>query len=151
MGDKNLIAMSDKLLNHITINAAAIFQPTVRLFPPGFSKSEEVEPDDYEGLTELVEDLSDRIQMVQAKLEKVRTIPGAEVFVNNIGNIKFATNEDIDRLKSSLESLRKHIVTFNQDYEYGMGKKLNKGQTMKEQSRLGEVVEAAYTLRKEFE
>lgn len=151
MGDKNLIAMSDKLLNHITINAVTVFQPTVRLFPPGFPKSEEVEPDDFEGLTELVEDLSDRIQMVQAKLEKVRTIPGAEVFVKNIDNIKFATNEDINGLKGSLESLRRHIIAFNQEYEDGMAKRIKKGQTMQEQSRLGEVVEAAYTQRKEFE
>jgi hypothetical protein len=63
MGERNLLLMSEKLMNHITINSQSVFQSQVRLFPPGFPRAE-VEPmlEDYDGLTELIEDLSVRIQ-----------------------------------------------------------------------------------------
>lgn len=62
MGEKNLIAMSDKLLNHIGANAPSVFQSTVRLFPPGFPKTEEEPFVDCEHLNELEADLKDRIE-----------------------------------------------------------------------------------------
>ena len=54
--------MSDKLLNHIGANAPSVFQSTVRLFPPGFPKTEEEPFVDFEHLNELEADLKDRIE-----------------------------------------------------------------------------------------
>jgi hypothetical protein len=51
MGEKKLQNMSDKLLNHIGQNAATLFQSTVRLFPPGFPKTEAESFLDYDNLS----------------------------------------------------------------------------------------------------
>ena len=53
--------MQDKLLSHIAVNASQVFQSTVRLFPPGFPKTEEEPFIDYDSLRELEEDLLDRV------------------------------------------------------------------------------------------
>ncbi|TNV80724.1 hypothetical protein FGO68_gene2375 [Halteria grandinella] len=153
MGDTQLLAMSDKLMNHLSINSASIFQTQVRLFPPGFPKSgcEPILDDQFEGLGELVEDLSEKIKLVSLKLDKVKSIPGAEVFVNNIDCVKFATNEDISNLQRSLQTLRDHVLHFNQEYDENIKRKLRSGASNQEQTRLGEAVAMASEQRQQFD
>lgn len=64
MSSKNLQTMSDKLIAHLSSNEPQIFQSTVRLFPPGFPKTEDDSfmDSNLENLASLVEDLSERIE-----------------------------------------------------------------------------------------
>ena len=67
--------MSNKLLNHLSANAASVFQSSVRLFPPGFPKSDEestfLEPD-FDKLNDLIEDLNERIESIDSKVDKLK-------------------------------------------------------------------------------
>ena len=65
-------------------------------------------------------------ELVSVKLDKVKSIPGAEVFVNNIESVRFASNEDINNLSKTLQTLRDHVLKFNQEYEDHIGKKVNR-------------------------
>lgn len=86
MGEKQLSSMSDKLLEHLAAHASDVFQPTVRLFPPGFPKTEEESfiDSDLEQLSTLVEDLTERIQSTQKKLDHLKNTDGAQVYLDNL-------------------------------------------------------------------
>ena len=79
MTQKTLTQVSDKLLNHLSANSQTIFQPSVRLFPPGFPMDSGASSSyiDLDGLTDLVEDLNSRLEHLDSKLQNLQTSTNA--------------------------------------------------------------------------
>lgn len=77
--------VSDKLMNHISANAQTMFQSSVRLFPPGFPLTAESSNSnfDFEGLSELVEDLNSRLEHLDIKLSQLNSNSNS-IFRENI-------------------------------------------------------------------
>ena len=79
----------------------------------------------------MIEDLSERIKHVSLKLEKVKSIPGADVFANNQESVKYATNDDIISLQASLQTLRSHVLQFSKIHDESFSK-ITRGDTRAE-------------------
>lgn len=137
--------MQDKVLNHIAVNASLVFQNTVRLFPPGFPKTEEEPFIDFDSLRELEEDLFERIEQTQRRIEQLEH---GEVLIGN--QVTYATEKDIYELRESLELLLATIKLFNNEFELNIKPKLARGDAINTRSKLGEVVEAAAQQRTQF-
>ena len=63
---KQFQAAQSSLLSHIANNAQAMFNPPMRLFPPGFPKLEDQEPD-FDYLAGLVEEIREKIESVRER------------------------------------------------------------------------------------
>ncbi len=75
MTPKTLNLVSDKLLNHLSANSSTIFQPSVRLFPPGFPMDSGSSSSylDLDSLADLVDDLNSRLEHLDTKLQNLQT------------------------------------------------------------------------------
>ncbi|CDW76578.1 UNKNOWN [Stylonychia lemnae] len=142
---KQLNFMQDKLMNHISVNQSQVFQPTVRLFPPGFPKSEE---DEYnlDQLDMIVDDLMFKVEKTQEKNKELN----AQTMRQNQDQINLASQKDLDELKLQLEDLKESILKFNDDFEETMKRDLSRLAQNQVQTQLGQIVDKALLNQQSF-
>ena len=142
MTPKTLAGVSDKLLNHLSANSQAIFQSTVRLFPPGFPLDSPSSSVDFDGLADLVDGLNSRLEQLDAKMGNLQRIAG-DVYRENVDHIKYASEKDIDSLRAAMFDLKHNVMRFNKELAEENSSKTNAAKRTEVMTALGQGVSQA--------
>lgn len=125
------------MVGYICSHQQEVFKESVRLFPPGFTKTDEYEEADTNNLTSLVDDLASKIIDIRQKLVELQ----ADAYTNS--EVTLANNANLSALKSSLENLKINMLEFNEEFNSNLKRDLGKLAQNEIQTEMGLQVEKA--------